>query len=186
MELPNPESPCGIHFSYRDFLECSDTWRLYKIDNTPKELETYESIREICLEILDPVWEEFGEVKLTYAFSSPALVKLVKQQPFPNITQNTDQHSGSEFNKNGKRICSRLGIAVDFYVKGCSSLLVAQWVAKNTNFDRLYFYSAHRPFHVSVGPECKKSIVWMDGFRGGRHQPKVQTMERFLTLNESL
>lgn len=184
MELPNLDQPCGKHFKFRDFVECSDTWKAYKIDNSPKEPETYESIREICREILDPVWEEFGEIKLTYGFSSPALVKLVKKQSFPNITPNTDQHSGSEINRNGKRICSRLGISVDFYVKGYSSLSVAQWVVRTTNFDRLYFYSPHRPFHVSVGPECTKYIAWMDGYRGGRHTPKFQTIERFLLRDD--
>lgn len=181
MELPDLDSSCGKYFTYRDFAECSDTWRAYKIDNIPKEPGTYEAIRKMCSEILDPVWEKFGEVKLTYGFSSPALVNLVKKQKFPNVTESTDQHAGSEINRNGNNICSRLGIAVDFYVKGCSSLLVAQWVVRNTNFDRLYFYSPHRPFHVSVGPERKRSIVWMDGYRGGRHQPKVQTIERFLS-----
>ena len=55
MELPNLDSPCGKHFTYRDFIECSDTWRTYKIDNIPKEPETYQSIQQICREILDPV-----------------------------------------------------------------------------------------------------------------------------------
>ncbi|WP_156043016.1 peptidase M15 [Marinobacterium lacunae] len=186
MELPDLDQPCGAHFIYRDFCECSDTWKAHKIDNTPKELETYESIRDMCREILDPVWREFGEVKLTYGFSSPALVNLVKKQSYPNITPSGDQHSGSEINRNGKRICSRLGISVDFYVKGVSSLQVAQWVVKNTNFDRLYFYSSHRPFHVSVGPECKKKIVLMDGYRGGRHQPINRSVEQFLSLDEKL
>lgn len=180
MELPDINSPCGKYFTYKDFFECSDTWKAYKIDNTPKEMATFASIKELCSEILDPVWDKFGEVKLTYGFSSPALVKLVQWQKFPNITQSSDQHSGWELNRNGSPICRRLGIAVDFYVAGCSSLEVAQWVAMSTNFDRLYFYSVHRPFHVSVGPECKKSIVWMDGFRGGRHQPRVQTLSKFL------
>lgn len=184
MDLPDLDQPCGKFFKYRDFLECSDTWKVYKIDNTPKEPQTYESIRALCREILDPVWDNFGEVTLTYGFSSPALVNLIKKQSFPNVTPKSDQHSGSEFGRNGSRICSRLGISVDFYVKGFSSLRVAQWVVRNTSFDRLYFYSAHRPFHVSVGPECKKSIVWMDGYRGGRHQPKVQTIERFLSFDE--
>lgn len=183
MDRPNIDLQCGKYFSYRDFFECSDTWKSSGVDNIPKESATYHSIREICREILDPVWEEFGEIKLTYGFSSAALVKLIKKQKFPNITQNTDQHSGWELNRNGIPYCRRLGIAVDFYVAGQSSLAVAQWVAKNTNFDRLYFYSSHRPFHVSVGPECKRSIVWMKGFRGGRHQPRVLSLDAFLNFD---
>jgi len=40
-------------------------------------------------------------------------------------------------------------------------LEVAQWIVKNTPFDRLYFYGDHRPLHVSYGPENKREIVLM-------------------------
>lgn len=184
MELPDIDSKCGRHFTYRNFIECSDTWKKTRVNNIPEQIDTYRAIRDITAEILDPVAEQFGKVNLTYGFSSPALVKEIKKNSYPNITPSSDQHSGSELNKNKKLICNRQGIAVDFYVGGFSSLVVACWVAENTNFDRLYFYSPHSPFHVSIGPENSKSIVYMKGFLGGRHQPYVYNLEKLKAHKE--
>ncbi|WP_460804841.1 hypothetical protein [Microbulbifer agarilyticus] len=179
-QFPHPDDRCGEFFIYRDFFECSDSWKRSKVDNIPLQLETYAAIRQMCSEVLDPVSEVFGKVHLTYGFSSPALVSEVKKNPYPNITPSGDQHAGSERNSNGALICDRQGIAVDCYVAGISSLKVARWIVENTPFDRLYFYSAHRPFHVSVGPDNSQKVVWMDGYRGGRHQPRMVPKDKFL------
>ena len=179
--FPHPDDRCGEFFVYRDFLECSDSWKRSEVDNIPRQLDTYAAIRQMCRDILDPISEVFGKVILTYGFSSPLLVNVVKQNPYPNITPSGDQHAGSELNTKGELICNRRGIAVDCYVAGVSSLEVARWIVQNTPFDRLYFYSPHRPFHVSVGPENSRSVVWMDGYRGGRHQPRVVSNDKFLS-----
>jgi len=176
------DSQVGKHFTYRDFIECSDSWKRTQVDNVPQQLATYQAIDLLVERVLDPVSEKFGRVILTYGFSAPALVKAVKQNAYPNITPSGDQHASCELNRNGKPVCPRLGIAVDFHVAGVSSHEVASWIAQNTQFDRLYFYSKHRPFHISVGPEESGSIVFMDGFRGGRHQPKVMKLDKFLAL----
>ena len=178
-KLPHLDDRCGEFFTYRDFFECSDSWMRSKVENVPLQLETYTAIQQMCRDILDPVTEVFGKVVLTYGFSSPALVNQVKKNSYPNITPSGDQHAGSELNSKGQLICARQGIAVDCYIGGVSSLEVARWIVKNTPFDRLYFYSSHRPFHVSVGPENSRSVVWMDGYRGGRHQPRVVAKEKF-------
>ena len=180
-ELPAVDDNCGKFFKYRDFFECSDSWKIFRVDNVPQQPATYAAIRRLCRELLDPVWREFGAVHLTYGFASRALVNVVKRSQFPNITPSGDQHAGCELNSKGEPICKRLGIAVDFYVAGVSSLRVAKWVIRHTGFDRLYFYSPHRPFHVSVGPDNSRSVVWMDGYRGGPHQPKNVRSEDFLT-----
>jgi hypothetical protein len=183
LNLPTIDEPCGIHFTYRDYLECSDSWKKFKVDNLPKSEGTYEAMRLMSERILDPVSEKFGRVILTYGFSSQELVKKVKKNSYPNINPSGDQHASCEVNRNGSPVCSRLGIAVDFYVAGVSSYEVACWVIEKTEFDRLYFYSKHRSFHVSVGPEVNKVVVFMDGYRGGRHQPKVMSPDKFLLLN---
>jgi len=50
-------------------------------------------------------------------------------------------------------ICSRLGVAIGFIVDDESMREVADSVAENTPFDRLYFYGEDRLIHVSYGPE---------------------------------
>ncbi|MBY5990512.1 hypothetical protein [Ferrimonas balearica] len=182
--LPSPDSSCGKHFTYKDFIECSDSWVRARPSNVPQQLATYQAIDTLCQTVLDPIWAQFGPIKLTYGFSSASLVKVVKETPYPNITPSGDQHAGCELNRAGKPICPRLGQAVDCYVPGVSSLVVAQWAAQHTPFDRLYFYSAHRPFHISAGPDNSRSIVWMDGYRGGGHQPRVQSPQRFQSLSK--
>ena len=180
LSLPDLDEECGKYFTYRHFVECSDTWKQTKVNNIPRQIDTYKAIQDISEKILDPVVEKFGSIVLTYGFSSDALVREIQKKKFPNITQRGDQHAGCELNRNGNPYCNRLGIAVDFYVPGVSSLMVAKWVSSNTAFDRLYYYSAHRPFHVSYGPESSKSIFWMRGFRGGSHVPIRQSPAKFL------
>lgn len=184
VELPDIDSKCGEYFTYRDFIECSNTWKTTRIGNIPKQIETYQSIDQITAEILEPVEREFGKIYLTYGYSSQSLVKAIKQNTYPNITPSGDQHSGSELNRNGNLICDRKGIAADFYIGGINSLIVAQWVAKNTSFDRLYFYSPHSPFHVSIGPENNKKIMYMKGYIGGRHQPITYSFKKLLAHRE--
>jgi hypothetical protein len=177
MTIPDLGSRCGKNFTFRDFVECSNTWEREKVDNTPKQPGTYDSMRQMAETVLDPIMKKFSAVKLTYAFSSPSLVKLIKETPFPNIHPPGDQHAGHELNRTGNPVCKRLGFAVDFYVPGVSSHVAAKWVIESTPFDRLYYYSAHRPFHVSVGPENNRSIVKMNGYKGGRHIPQRMTAE---------
>jgi hypothetical protein len=145
---------CGRHFTYRDFVECGETWQRTRVDNAPRRPETYAAISDLCYFVLDRVVDQFGPIKLTYVFASAALDSLVHKKATPaNTTRDRDQHAGCELNRNGKPYCPRLGQGVDFIVPGRGSLEVAQWILAHTPFDRLYFYSDTRPFHVSYGPE---------------------------------
>lgn len=45
------------------------------------------------------------------------------------------------------------------------------WVARNTPFDRIYFYGSDRPLHVSVGPQESRAIVSMLAGPAGRRVP---------------
>lgn len=183
MALPDLDEKCSNYFTYRDFVECSDSWKRTRVSNVPRVVDTYLAIAAIAKNILDPVQEKFGKIYLTYGFSSAALIKEIQAKPYPNITPSGDQHSGCELNSKRKPICRRGGMAVDLYVGGVSSQVVACWVADNTEFDRLYFYSPRSPFHVSCGPENNRSIVYMKGFLGGRHQPYVLTAEKLREIS---
>jgi len=135
-------------------------------------MATYEAMRAICAEVLDCVHDKFGRVELTYAFASPELDKLVHENPNPNTTRDRDQHAGCEKDKHGKLFCRRLGLGVDLRCPNVSSAEVAKWVAGNTEFDRLYFYSADRPFHVSVGPDNTRQIILMAKLPSGQLMPR--------------
>jgi hypothetical protein len=51
---------------------------------------------------------------------------------------------------------------------------VGKWIAANTIFDRLYFYAADRPLHVSFGPENKREVIELTKTSSGRLVPKVR------------
>jgi hypothetical protein len=104
---------------------------------------------------------------------------LARQIP-GRIDPKRDQHAAHELNRLGRRVCDRLGAAVDFIVEDESMLEVAQWLAANTPFDRLYFYGDDKPIHVSCGPDNTKQIVKMLPGKSGRLIPRVVSIDAFL------
>lgn len=171
MSLPHLDDHCGQHFSYRNFVECGETWERTRVDNVPKQRGTYDAIRHLVEAVLDPIASRFGKPRLTYAFASPMLSRHIRAKPYPNVTPRGDQHASCELTSRGTLICPRQGMAVDLFVPDADSRMVATWAALNTPFDRIYFYGPTRPFHISHGPERTGLIVRMNGERGGPHQP---------------
>jgi hypothetical protein len=183
--IPALSDPCGEHFTYRDFIHCGETWHRLEseapgsVPNLPVQPDTYAAMREICERVLDPVIRAFEyPVELTYAFSSAALTRQIQGRTSPA----RDQHASCELNAKGKPICPRLGIAVDFRIRGISSSDVALFIVEGTEFDRLYYYGEERPVHVSVGPERKGQVVQMLPGASGKLVPRVTKREKFIEL----
>ena len=183
------DQSCGTHFTYRDMIVCGETCRrliaanyqAQPFDNRPRIDETFAAMRALCTGMLDPVVNQFGSLELTYGFASAQLTRKIKHHIHPPL----DQHAGHELNRAGKPICPRLGLAVDFTVPSYSSTDVANWIAENTEFDRLYFYGPDRPIHVSVGLENTRQIVHMRRGPSGRRVPRVVTPSFFRKLIEA-
>jgi len=169
------DQPCGEHFVYRDLIACGETFRRLSegpgapFDNVPRTAETFAAMRALCAVVLDPVVRRFGPIELTYAFASPRLTKHIAARIYPPY----DQHAGHELNRRGKPVCRRLGLSADFRVPGYDSREVARWVVENTAFDRLYFYAADRPLHVSAAAEPLRQIVRMWRGPSGALLPRV-------------
>ena len=70
---------------------------------------------DITIQILDPVIDYFGMIRLTYGFCSPELAKEIPSR----IDPKRDQHAAHELNRLRNPVCSRLGAAVDFIVEDC-------------------------------------------------------------------
>jgi hypothetical protein len=66
-KLPAITDKCGSHLTYRDFVECGTTWHDSRIDNVPKRPATYVALRDLCVNILDPVIDHFGRIELEFA-----------------------------------------------------------------------------------------------------------------------
>ncbi|WP_031435346.1 DNA phosphorothioation-associated putative methyltransferase [Methylomarinum vadi] len=166
--LPSLDNPCGNYLTYRQLIECGETQHSSGLPNLPKQADSYTALYELATHILDPVIDYFGMIRLTYGFCSHELGRLIKKRVAPKL----DQHAVHELNTRKNLICPRLGAAVDFIVEDEDMREVADWIAENTPFDRLYFYGDDRPIHVSYGPEQKREYVDLVMTDSGRQVPK--------------
>ena len=165
--IPNIDAPCGNNFTYKHLIECGETQAQSGLPNLPVEPATYTALYDLAVNILDPVIDYFGMIRLTYGFCSPELAKLIPARIAPKL----DQHVAHEKNRKNQPICARLGAAVDFLVPDENMLEVAEWIAKNISFDRLYFYGVDKPIHVSFGPESTHEFIEMRSLPNGRLVP---------------
>jgi len=167
-----------------DFINCGETQSRAQLNNLPKDSRTIAAIENIATNILDPIVEQFGEIKLTYGLCSNDLLRQIKKRPSPGIAPQLDQHAGYEINSKNNRICKRDGFACDFYALNTDSLTVAKWVVTHLSFDRLYFYGKNRPIHISIAPENNFAITLLEQSPSERRIPKNIKKEAFL-LKES-
>ena len=177
-KIPQLEQRCGSTFNYRDLILCGETQARIGIPNVPLNPATYNALHDLCARVLDPVIDYFGSIRLTYGFASQALTSKIEGRIAPKL----DQHASHECNRLGKPICDRLGAAVDFIVDDENMLEVAQWIVVNTRFDRLYFYGADRPVHVSFSESPAAQITVMRQTAQGRQIPSSKEIQQFLML----
>ena len=154
-DIPDIDTPCGHYLTYRNFIECGETQQANGLPNRPHQADSYTALYELAVNILDPVIDYFGMIRLTYGFCSHELGKQINKRVAPKL----DQHAAHELNTRKNLICPRLGAAVDFIVEDENMREVADWISENSPFDRLYFYGEDRPIHVSYGPEQKREYI---------------------------
>ena len=165
--IPELDDFCGQNLTYRQLIECGETQHNTGVANCPKQPESYTALFDLATQILDPVIDYFGMIDLTYGFCSHELGKHIKRR----VAHKLDQHAAHELNTKKNLICSRLGAAIDFIVVDENMREVADWVAENTPFDRLYFYGVDRPIHVSYGPDQKREYIDLVRTKTGRQIP---------------
>ena len=176
----DPLENCSKYFKYIDFIHCGETQSKTQLINSPKDPRTISAIKELATTILDPVVNQFGEIKLTYGFCSNDLLKQIKKRPKPGIAPQLDQHAGYELNSRNTPICKRAGFACDFYAVNIDSLLLTQWIIEHLQFDSLYYYGKNRPIHISIGPDNKGAITLLEKSPAGRRIPKNIKTKKFL------
>jgi len=178
-----------ISETYRQLLNWyGDRFPLLK-NNLPTK-QSQESLEELCSNILIPIKNEFGPIEITYGYTSPELLRLIKSSSIMGISPGLDQHSSCEENNHGNLICSRKGAACDFVIKDTqvSMFEIAKWIIENLPFDRIYLYGKNRPVHISYGPENSRFIQIMSESNNGRRYPaKNASGDKCLTLiNEAI
>ncbi len=153
--VPDLDLRCGANFTFRSFVECGETQQRLFVRNIPLNPHTYNALFDLATHVLDPVIEYFGAIRLTYGFCSSELGRHIHRRVAPEL----DQHAGHEVSRLGRLICKRGGAACDFLVEQEDMREVADWIIANTPFDRLYFYGADRPLHVSYA-QCGTRLAY--------------------------
>lgn len=166
--IPQLDQACGSNFTFRAFIDCGDTQQRLMLKNIPLRPQTYNALFDLATRVLDPVVDYFGGIRLTYGFCSAELSKHVPRRVAPRL----DQHACFETLKNGHLICERGGAACDFLVEDENMREVADWIIANTPFDRLYYYGADRPLHVSYSDTPARRAFNMVETSAGRLMPR--------------
>jgi DNA phosphorothioation-associated putative methyltransferase len=177
-KIPHLDQLCGVNFSFRQLIECGETQERLAVQNRPSNPATYNALYDLATNILDPVIDYFGAIRLTYGFCSSELASKIEGRIAPKL----DQHASHELNRKGVPICSRLGAAADFSIDDEDMIEVAQWIVSNIVFDRLYLYGADRPVHISFSETPATQVTIMRKSNTGRLIPRTFNAQQFLTL----
>ncbi len=178
-KIPPLDQLCGTNFSFRQLIECGETRERLGLQNRPSSAATYNALHDLSKNILDPVINYFGSIRLTYGFCSSELALKIEGRIAPKL----DQHASHELNRKGAPICPRLGAAVDFIVDDEDMIEVAQWIVGNVLFDRMYLYGADRPIHISYSDTPVSHITIMRKTAAGRLIPRTIDAQQFLSLS---
>lgn len=132
----------------------------YQCENQPLSENSQLALQQLNDNILTPLQAHFGELTITYGFTSFELLKYIKKNSPGDMAPELDQHAAYELNSRGNKICKREGAACDIFVSGYENQMhiVAQYVINELPFDRLYFYGKDRPIHISFGPDNSKYL----------------------------
>lgn len=176
-DVANLEERASLHFTWRDLLCAGETWKALHSagrapSNRPLQPESWLSLSTLATLLLDPIRERFGELQITYGFAGPELTRHISGRIYPSL----DQHAASEL-RNGKPVCPRGGAAVDFFVVNTPSDVVAAWVERELPWDRLYFYGADRPLHLSYSRRPVRERTDMVTGPSGRLVPKTRRVQ---------
>lgn len=156
--------------------------------NTPSS-SSLDQLRYLSSDILEPIAQRFGEVYITYGFTShPLLLYILKHNP-QHMAPTLDQHASMEKNSRGKRICHRDGASCDFLVRGYESDMgpIAKYICEHLKFDRLYFYGQANPIHISIGPDnTRYALIRQTRSDGKRVNTKSATGNAASTLFDDL
>ncbi|MDR6766484.1 DNA phosphorothioation-associated putative methyltransferase [Acidovorax delafieldii] len=169
--IPDLDEPCGANFTFRDFIECGETQRHTQVKNVPLNPQTYNALHALAVNVLDPVIDYFGAIRLTYGFCGTQLGVHIQHRVAPKL----DQHASHEVNRLGRLICPRGGAACDFIVDDEDMEEVARWMLANLPLDRMYFYGPQLPLHVSYGPELSRQAFRMGLSERGNLIPRPFT-----------
>ena len=130
------------NFTLQELIK-SDTAIRLNIDNNPNG-DQIDKLKQLCENVLQPVRDQFGRVKVTSGFRSPELCRAI----------------GSSENSQHADAC-----AADFECLGVDNAELADWIYSNVNYDQmiLEFYTPGEPnsgwVHCSYSDKPRKQFL---------------------------
>ena len=132
------------NFTLQELIK-SDTAIRLNIDNNPNS-DQIEKLKALCENVLQPVRDQFGRVKVTSGFRAPELCRAIG-------SSENSQHAKAE--------------AADFECIGTDNAELADWIYANLEFDQLIleFYTPGEPnsgwIHCSYTTDKpRKQFLW--------------------------
>src|SRR6056300_1068368 len=132
------------NFTLQELIK-SDTAIRLNIDNNPNG-DQIDKLKQLCENVLQPVRDQFGRVKVTSGFRSPELCKAIG-------SSSNSQHAKAE--------------AADFECVGVDNAELADWIKDNLPYDQLIveYYTPGEPnsgwIHCSYIPDQPRaSYLW--------------------------
>ena len=128
------------NFTLQELIK-SDTAIRRGIDNNPNA-DQIEKLKALCENILQPVRDHFGRVKVTSGYRSPELCQAIGSSI-------NSQHAKAE--------------AADFEVMGVDNAELADWIKRELEYDQLIleYYTPGEPnsgwIHCSYIPEGRRA-----------------------------
>ena len=157
------------------------------INNEPSNKNSQLALERLVIDLLLPLQRKYAGVKITYGFTSASLKRYIANHSKAGTAPDIDQHAASELNNAGKPICERNGAACDILVDGVSAKEVLRFIVKHLSFDRIYYYGANRPLHISSNSKPEKHLQIMKQSSAGRRYPSVKAFgDDAISLAESL
>ncbi|GAD80233.1 hypothetical protein [Vibrio ezurae] len=154
-------------------------------NNTPNENST-QYLQQLTSDIIVPLQKQFGTLHISYGFNSAELLRWLTKHSPKDMGPKIDQHASMELNLRGNRICKRDGAACDITLSEYENRMneIAKFIIEHLNFDRLYYYGANRPLHVSIGPDNTRYVQFRktkaDGTRvAGQSRIGASALELF-------
>ena len=137
------------NFSLQELTK-SDTAIRKGIDNNPNA-DQIEKLKALCENILQPVRDHFGRVKVTSGYRSVELCLAI---------------GSSEKSQHAK------GEAADFEVPNVSNMELAKWIVSNLDFDQLileYYTGGNTGWvHCSIADDPRGELLTFDRLNGYR------------------
>lgn len=139
--------------------------------NQPLMHASVKALEQLTYNILMPLQRRFGDVDITYGFTSNELKKVIARNSPRGTSPSLDQHASFELNDNGNQICSRGGAACDVLSSQVSSKEMLKYIVNELDFDRLYYYGDMRPIHISWSEKPLKHLQVMKETHAGKRYP---------------